>query len=303
MRVSVVGVANAETVVPIGDFPVAYGPTRHLPGRISTRVGGVGFNVARAVAALGGQVALTAPLAQDAAGAAVRAEAATLGVELRTTAAAPARTPRSVVLVDDDGRRQIHTDLGGALGASVDEGALLVGGQPADVAVLGNLDLSRPLLRAARRIGVTTTVDLQDVEGWDNPYDHDFLAGADVLLASGERLLVPPDEFLAGLLERSRAGLVVLGLGSQGCVAWRRGASGPVRCPAVKLPPGTDTTGAGDALVAGVVCFSLDGDRPLQEAMALTSMFVGELLVRRAADLPPPDRASVRARVGREEAP
>jgi sugar/nucleoside kinase (ribokinase family) len=71
--------------------------------------------------ALGDQVALTAPLALDTAGAAVRAEAAALGLHLGACAAPPGSTPRSVLLVDDDGRRQIHTDLADALTTTVTE--------------------------------------------------------------------------------------------------------------------------------------------------------------------------------------
>lgn len=125
MRVSVLGIANVETAVPIETFPVEYSPTRYLPGQILTRVGGVGFNVACALARLDEQVALTAPLAKDPAAGAIRAEAAALGLELRDAATAPTATPRSVLLVDRDGRRQINTDLGDALAAGMDECALL----------------------------------------------------------------------------------------------------------------------------------------------------------------------------------
>jgi sugar/nucleoside kinase (ribokinase family) len=113
-------------------------------------------------------------------------------------------------------------------------------------------------------------VDLQDVQGWDDPYDQDFLAGADVLLMSHERLSLPPHEHLAGLLPRTRAGLVVLGMGAEGSLAWRRGDREPVHTAAAALPAGTDTTGAGDTLLAGVVSYAL-GERPLAEAMRLAT--------------------------------
>ena len=101
MRVAVVGIANVETTVPVERFPVVYEPTRYLPGRIRTGVGGVGFNVARALAGLGTDVVLTAPLGHDLAGDAVREEAAALGLGLRDVATPV--TPRSVVLVDVEG--------------------------------------------------------------------------------------------------------------------------------------------------------------------------------------------------------
>jgi hypothetical protein len=129
----------------------------------------------------------------------------------------------------------------------------VVGGQPADVAVLGNLDLSRPLLAAARRLGIRVVVDLQDVQGWDNPYDQDFLAGADVLLMSHERLAVPPEDFLAGLLARTRAELIVLGMGAEGSLAWQRGAPAPVRTPGRGAAARDGDDRCRRLLVAGVV--------------------------------------------------
>ena len=281
VRVSVVGIANVETAVPVGTFPVPYSPVRYLPGWISTRVGGAGFNVARALAALDAQVTLTAPLAQDVAAAAVRAEAAALGLSLYGCATAPASTPRSVLLVDDHGRRQVHTDLADALGATTDEGALQVEGHPADVAVLANLDLSRPLLPVARRRGIPTVVDLQDVQGWDNPYDQDFLTAADLLLMSHERLTDAPREFLAGLMQRTRAGLLVLGMGAQGNLAWHRDTIEPVWTAATELPAGTETTGAGDTLLTGVVRYTVHERLPLPLAMQLATTFTAQSLTRR----------------------
>ena len=80
VRVLVVGIANVQTTVPVDGFPVLYQPVRYLPGRIRVQIGGVGFNQARQLRALGNEVSLAAPLGADIAGRAIREELSTLGI-------------------------------------------------------------------------------------------------------------------------------------------------------------------------------------------------------------------------------
>ncbi|MEU5105160.1 MULTISPECIES: carbohydrate kinase family protein [unclassified Streptomyces] len=252
MRAVVAGIANQQTRLPVQGFPHPYSPARHLPGRIEDMVGGVGFNVAAALAQLGAAVELIAPLADDAPGQAVLAAAHRLGVGTGRCTRSLERTPRSVILVDTAGRRQVNTDLGGALAASFDAAAFRATAAGADVCVLGNLDFSRPLLPAARGLGVPVVVDLQDVRGPDNPYDRDFLA-ADTLVMSHERLSGQDlPGFLLALRSRSRALLLVLTLGADGSLALAPDDADCWHTPAVDVGPVPDTTGAGDAFTAAL---------------------------------------------------
>lgn len=293
MSIAVVGIANVERAVPVPDWPLAYEPVRYVPGLIQERVGGVGFNVARGLATLGNEVVLNAPLGSDLTAGAIRGEAEAYGFTVRASATAPVTTPKSVVLVAPDGSRMVNTDLGDALRATMDESALLVDGRPAEAAVLGNLDFSRPLLAAARELGIPTVVDLQVVERFDNPYDQDFLTGADVLVLSHEKVPGDPADFLAGLLERSRARFIVMGMGAEGSLAWERGAAAPIRTPAAALAPGTETTGAGDSFVAGLVHFALVEKRPLADALVASSQHTAAFLGKRAeATTPVPPTTS-----------
>ena len=52
----VAGVTNLQFSVPVDGFPVAYVPVRYPQGQTGVRVAGVGYNVAAALAALGGAV-------------------------------------------------------------------------------------------------------------------------------------------------------------------------------------------------------------------------------------------------------
>ncbi|MFI1330635.1 carbohydrate kinase family protein [Streptomyces sp. NPDC020845] len=252
MRAVVAGIANLQTRLPVAGFPHPYSPARHLPGGIEDTVGGVGFNVAAGLARLGATVELIAPLANDAPGQAVLAAAHRMGIGTSLCTRSLERTPRSVVLVDAAGRRQVNTDLGGALAVSFDPAAFRATAAGADVCVLGNLDFSRPLLPAARALGVPVVVDLQDVRGPDHPYDQDFLT-ADTLVMSHERL---SDQdlpgFLRALRSRSRASLLVLTLGADGSLAIAPDDADCRHTPAVDIGPVPDTTGAGDAFTAAL---------------------------------------------------
>ena len=271
MRVVVVGIANLQTFLPVDRFPHDYTPTRYLPGEITTTVGGVGFNVARTLAALGDTVSLMCPLGSDVAASAVIAEAAQLRIDVSSTASSLPQTPTSVVLHDPQGRRQVNTDLGRALTATFTDAQFTSAARHASVAVLGNLDFSRPLLRAARDIDLPIAVDLQDVQGLDNPYDGDFVAAADILVMSHERLTVAHDEFLLRLRDKSRAGLIVLTLGAGGSLALTPKMSRAVHTPAARVGPTANTTGAGDTFMGALLHYYLSAGQPLEQALAHAS--------------------------------
>lgn len=273
MRTVVVGIANLQIAVPVAGFPVGYEPARHLPGGIAVGAGGVGLNVARVLAGLGADVVLVAPLADDVIAGLVAAEAARAGVGLRPVVAG--RSPRSVVLVGPDGRRQVNTDLAGALDAVVEPAAIA----GADAVVLGNVDLARPLLPVARAAGVPVVVDLQDVQGPGNPYDRDFLV-ADVLVMSNERIRGREAAVLRALGRSARLAVVTLGAG--GCLALAGGTEW--RVPAVDVGPVADTTGAGDAFTAALTHFLLGRRLPARAAVAAAAGVAAEVLVGKGPD-------------------
>ena len=111
MRVVVIGIANQQTSLPVDRFPVEYVAQRYLTGAIRHTVGGVAFNVARSLCALGHVVALASPLGEDYPAAMIDAEAYRYNLSTHLCRRELARTPRSVVLYDTTGRRQVNTDL------------------------------------------------------------------------------------------------------------------------------------------------------------------------------------------------
>lgn len=245
MRVVVVGIANQQTSLPVAGFPIQYVAQRYLNGQIRHTVGGVGFNVARALSALGNMVALASPLAEDYPASLVDSEAYRYNISTHLCRRDLFRTPRSVILYDDQGRRQVNTDLTDAVDFHFQPGDLAPDLYHAELVVLGNLDMARGLIEPLLAQNRPFAVDLQDIQGPDQPYDQQFLA-ADYLNMSNEMVRGREREVLLALREKSRARILSMTLGPDGALVLARDDDEPVHVPAPDVVP-VSTVGAGDS--------------------------------------------------------
>lgn len=270
MRALVAGLVNLETTVPVEGFPLPYRAVSFTRG-IASGPSGVGWNIALALHTLGNEVRLAALLADDPAGRVIEAEVARSGISAafhRTV-----ETPQSVILYDPAGRRRAETDLKGlqeAVFPPDDFDAAVAG---CDLAVLCNINWTRPLLARARAAGVPVATDLHEVRSLDNPYDADYLEHADVLFLSGEQLPEAPEAFVRRIRERADPAIVGIGLGGRGALIAPRGHR-PTLVPAASPRPVRSTIGGGDALLAGFVHFRLRHPDPV-EAMRRAVAFAG----------------------------
>jgi len=275
MRALVAGLINLETTVPVEGFPLPYDPVRFTPG-IASAASGVGWNVARALHALGTTVTFLGLAGPDPAGAVVREEVARSGVSA-VLVGTPA-TPQSVILYDPSGRRRAETDLKGLQEETFPAARFDAALAGCDLAVLANINWTRPLLARAAAAGVPIATDLHDVRSLDNPYDADYLAHATVLFCSGERLPEPPEAFARRVWDRADPEVVGIGLGARGAIVAGRGLA-PTLVPAPALRPVVSTIGAGDALFAAFLHFhSRYGDpvEAMKRAVAFAAWKVGE---------------------------
>ncbi|PZS30123.1 MAG: sugar kinase [Pseudonocardiales bacterium] len=271
-RIVVAGIVNVETTVPVEGLPLAYEPVRYLRDQLCSQVSGVGFNVAGALVALGHEVRLATYLGPDLAGDVARAELSRRGVSgpgVQSTRA----TPQSVVLTAPDGRRSVFTDLKDvpeeSFPASVFAGLL----DGADVGVLSTVGFARSLVPMVQARGLPIAVDVQAAESIDDPYLRDWLAGADIVFASHERLSLPPGEWAQSLLARFPAGIVGIGCGADGCMLCVRGEM-PRLVPAVAPRGVVSTVGAGDALFAAFLDGRVRGRDP-DDAIERAVLYAG----------------------------
>lgn len=244
MRVVVVGIANQQTSLPVDRFPVEYVPRRYLKGGIRHTVGGVAFHVARSLCALGHVVALASPLGEDYPAAMIDAEAYRYNLSTHLCRRELVRTPRSVVLFDTAGRRQVNTDLTDAASFVFSPEDLEPDLFRAKLVVLANLDMVRPLLEPLRERGRRTAVDLHDLQLPLSAADREFLSATYLNMSNG---LVRGDEVavLTALREQSSADVLSMTLGAEGALIFARGMEEPVhvRAPEVRA---INAAGAGE---------------------------------------------------------
>lgn len=250
MKAVVVGLASQETILPVEGFPVPYSRTRSVPHQITAAVGGAAFAVCRTLAALGDEAWLAAPLGEDAAAAAIDAAAFRFGLSTALCSRTLARTPRSVILTDPSGRRQVSTDLGDVPSFHLDPAAFAEPLRTTDVVLMDNLDLCRPVLAVAHAAGVPVMVDLQDV-GEPLRADDEML-GVDVLSMSNARVRGREEDTILALRERSPARLIVMTLAGDGVLALTPEMARPVHVPAHDVGAVTHPYGAGDTFFAAL---------------------------------------------------
>jgi acarbose 7IV-phosphotransferase len=274
----VAGVTNLQFSVPVDGFPVAYAPVRYPQGQTGVRVGGVGYNVAAALAALGSEVRLATFAGGDLLGGAVDGELRARGLHGPWVLAGP-ETPRSVILHEPGGERMICTDLRGLPQAVYPPAVFAEALRGAAYAVISNIGFARPLLAVARAAGVPVAADVQAIDDLDDDYNRDWMAAAQVLFCSHERLPVPPEVWVRMVRERYRTPVVVVGCGAGGALLGVRGTGEIRRVPAVAPRGVTSTAGAGDALAAAFMHVYLatggDPDAAIMAAVLFAGYAVG----------------------------
>lgn len=245
------GLVNIETTVRVDGFPIPYSPVRYPFFGVRSTVSGVGVNISAALATLGETVRLLSLVGDDAAGRLAREALRGRGLDDRTVLAQAAETAQSAILYDGEGRRQIHVDLKDVQEQVYPVELFHEAAAGCRLAVLCNINFSRPLLAQARGRGMVIATDVHAIADLDDPYNADFMRAADILFMSHERLPAPPEEWAAAVQARYGNPIVVVGLGAEGALLALKGEA-PQHVPAVVTRPVVNTIGAGDALFS---CF------------------------------------------------
>ncbi len=272
------GLINIETTLRVDGFPLPYFPVRYPFGGVRSTVSGVGFNAALALHTLGDRVRLVSLVGKDFLGKQVVAELGAAGLGTDFIFPQVEETAQSVILYDGEGKRQIHVDLKDVQQQGVPSAALDEALKGCSLAVLCNINFSRPFLQRARCAGVMVATDVHAIADLRDDYNQEFIRAADVLFLSDENLPCPAEEWVRALQSRCQAEIIVVGLGSQGALLAVRRDGFLGRYPAVSLRPVISTIGAGDALFACFLHFYHPNGDPyaaLQQAILFASYKIG----------------------------
>jgi len=255
------GLINLETTLRVEAFPIPYDPVRYPFHGVASTVSGVGYNISKALSTLGEPVTLLSLIGDDPPGWLARQALAQDGIPDVGVLVCLSATAQSVILYEPGGRRQIHVDL-----KDIQEQVYPPEGYQAaladcNLAILANINFSRPMLAVAQQAGVRVATDVHTISDLEDPYNRDFMAAADILFMSDEKLPCSPEDWSRRALERYPAEIVVIGLGAQGALLAVRRDGFIGRVPAYFIRPVVNTIGAGDALFACFLHeFAMHGD-------------------------------------------
>jgi ribokinase len=247
----VAGLINIETTVRVDGFPIEYAPVRYPQFGVNTDVSGVGYNVAKALHALGSPIHFLSLVGKDLAAKTVYEKLKQDHLPSRYVIDELDQTPRSVILYEPSGRRAINVDLKDIQERVYPQVLFEQAVSDCTLAALCNINFSRPFLQ--RDIPIAT--DVHAISNLDDDYNRDYMQAAHILFMSNEWLPCSPEEWVRRLWDRYGTEIAVVGLGSQGALLGVKRDGFLERIPAVYTRPVVNTIGAGDALFSCFVHF------------------------------------------------
>lgn len=267
--VLVVGGTGVDTIVLVDELSVPPGDSVGVPP-IRDYVAHTGNGVALGFQALGLATGFIDFLGDDPQGRMILERYAAAGLDFAYLPA-PAGTPRSVNLVDREGRRFSFYDGRHPHDLRLPRDFYLPYVERARHVHVSRSPHAEPVFADAVRLGRTVSTDLHAWDGEDASA-HPWAYGADLVFLSaatvGERVAA----VMRQIVGEGRASLVVATDGAAGCHVLERGAAAPRHFPAVTPErPVVDSNGAGDAFVTAFLHARFAG-APLEECVLAGSV-------------------------------
>lgn len=170
-------------------------------------------------------------------------------------------TPNSVVLYDDEGKRQIYCDLKDVQDIKYEFKEEIY--NDSDMVIACNTNFNRELLKKAKAAGKIIATDVHVLGDIDDEYNQDFMKYANILFLSDENIKVDYKEFLLLMEEKFGNDIIVLGMGKKGALMYVKAENKFYELPAVEVKEVVNTVGAGDALFSSFIHFYAKGLKPL----------------------------------------
>lgn len=272
MKALVSGLVNIETTLKINSFPINYYPIDYPFFGINSNVSGVAYNVCRALTELNNQTELISFIGKDEEAKRIINQLNKNGIGTSHICEELSETPASVILYDNNGRRQIYCDLKDIQEKYLDCSLLKETVEKCDIAVVCNINFNRTLLKFAKDSGKLIACDVHVLSDIDDEYNKDFMQSADILFLSDEKLPCSPEKFIFRISKAYSAGIIAIGCGGKGAVLFDRLKNKAFKLSAVKVGDIVNTVGAGDALFSAFINYYCKGLNSL-EAMKRAEIF------------------------------
>lgn len=261
-KILVSGLINTETTVKVKSFPIEYFPIDYPFFGVNTRVSGVAYNLAKALKSLGDDVSLVTMTGDDFSAEYIKTEVEKAGVDTKHISNMLKETPNSVVLYDNEGKRQIYCDLKDIQDIKYDFEETLY--NHSDVVIACNTNFNRELLKKAKAAGKMIATDVHVLGDIDDEYNQDFMKYANILFLSDENIKADYKKFILSIEEKFGNDIIVLGMGKKGALMYVKDENKFYELPAVDVKEVVNTVGAGDALFSSFIHFYAKGLKPIE---------------------------------------
>jgi ribokinase len=279
-KILVAGLTNIEVTLQVDSFPIHYNLVRYPFFGVNSSVSGVGYNIAKALTKLGDTVQFLSMIGHDPSQQLVKQALDKDGIRDKYVLTTLETTPHSVVIFDRYGNRQVNVDLKNIQECVYPQVLFERALRDCSLAVLCNINFSRPFLQAVRRAGKIIATDVHAISNLDDDYNRDYMAMADVLFMSHEHLPCSPEEWARWLIDHFGTEIVVVGLGAEGALLSVKSHRFMERVPAVYTRPVVSTIGAGDALFSAFIHYYTQTHNPydsVRKAIVFASYKVGAI--------------------------
>lgn len=257
MKILVSGLLNTETDVSVRQFPIQYYPIDYNFFGIDTFVGGVAFNIAKALTVLGDKVCLASLIGRDISANLIKNALQELSIDTKYVKANLKRTPNSAVLYDNEGKRQIYCDLKDIQETEYNFDRSMI--NDVDLVVACNINFNRSLLRIAKEEGKLIAIDVHVLYDVNDEFNSEFMKYADILFLSDENIGENYKEFIFQLAKTYKNKIIVMGRGAEGTVIYTRESDSVKAFPAFKTENVVNTVGAGDSLFSAFLHYYANG--------------------------------------------
>ncbi len=238
----------------------------------------MGYNLSKALTILGHQVDFLSLIGKGLAAGQVRAVLKADDISDTNIISQIEETPQSVIIYDENRRRQINVDLKNIQEQIYPAERFEQAMQQADLLALCNINFSRPMLKVARDAGKLIATDVHTISDLHDDYNRDFMAAANILFMSDEYLPMSPEEWAKALLKTYQNDIAVIGLGAEGALLAVRKDDFIGRFPAVQVRRVVNTIGAGDALFSSFLhsyLWTRDPYLSIQQAIVFAGYKIG----------------------------
>ena len=261
-KILVSGLINTETTVKVKEFPIPYFPIDYPFFGVNTRVSGVAYNIVKALKSLGDDVNMVTMTGDDFSALYIKTELEKAGIDDKNIKNVLKATPSSVVLYDQEGKRQIYCDLKDIQDLKYDFEEELYA--DCDVVVACNINFNRGLLCKAKADGKIIATDVHVLGDINDEYNQDFMEHANILFLSDENIKSDYKEFITSIEEKFGNDIIVLGMGKKGALMYVKAEDKFYELPAVDVNEVVNTVGAGDSLFSSFIHFYAKGLEPIE---------------------------------------